>query len=47
MTGSVNLRVMLLKPRDSKDNGVFVKNCRIKGQMFVILLNLELCQALM
>ena len=27
MTGSVNPRVMLLELRDSKDNGVIVKNC--------------------
>jgi len=46
MTGPVNSRVMLLELRDSKDNGVAVKNCQIKGQVFMILLNLKLCQPL-
>ena len=27
MTGSVNPRVVLLEPRDFKNNGVAVKNC--------------------
>jgi hypothetical protein len=46
MTGPVNPRVMLLEPRDSKDNGVAVEDCRIEGQVFVVLLDLELRQAL-
>ena len=46
MTGPVNPRVMLLESRDSKDNGVAVEDCRIEGQVFVVLLNLELRQAL-
>ena len=46
MTGPVNSRVMLLEPRDSKDNGVAVEDCQIEGQVFVVLLNLKLHQVL-
>ena len=46
MTGPVNPRVMLLEPRDFKDNGVAVKNCRIERQVFIVLLNLKLRQVL-
>ena len=47
MTGPVNPRVMLLEPRDSKDNGVAMEDCQIERQVFVMLLDLELRQALM
>ena len=46
MAEPVNPGVMLLEPRDSKNNGVTVQNCRIKKQVFIIRLNLELHQAL-
>ena len=46
MAGPVNPGVVLLEPRDSKDNGVTVQDCRIKGQVFTVRLDLELRQAL-
>ena len=46
MIRSVNPRVILLELRDSKDNGIAVKNCQIKKQVFIVLLNLELHQVL-